>query len=502
MDVLIVIGIFLLLFVVVALIVVLSRRIIKVGPNEVLVISGRGKGRTDELDTVRSNFRIVTGGRAFVWPILERVDDLSLELMTIDITTPDVPTIQGVKVTVDGVAQVKIGSDESSIRTAAIQFLSRSQDQIEYVAHETLAGHLRAILGTLTVEQLYRDREAFAQKVQEVSGEDMASMGMDIISFVIKDIKDDEGYLEALGRPRIAQVKRDAAIGEAEAARDATIESARARQEGESAKFAAETKIAESRKDYEIEQAAFEAQTNRKRAEAELAYTLQQNIENQKIKEEEVQIEVVEKQKQIQVQEQEAERMERELQATVRKPAEAEEYRIRTLANARQYQLQTEATGEAEAIRQRGEAEADAEKARGLAQAEVTRQQGLAEAEATARKADAWERYTQAAVLQQILDKLPEMATAIAQPLSKTDRIVIISNGDNGQGVGASRVTDDVTRIIAQVPSTIEALTGVDLTQSLQNLPGLKQSEEAAGNGAAEPAEPAEPRPTPTEPAV
>ena len=484
MDVLIAIGIFLLLFVVVSLIVVLSRRIIKVGPNEVLVISGRGEGRAEELDTVRSNFRIVTGGRAFVWPVLERVDDLSLEIMTIDITTPDVPTVQGVKVTVDGVAQVKIGSDESSIRTAAIQFLSRSQEQIEYVAHETLAGHLRAILGTLTVEQLYRDREAFAQKVQEVSGEDMASMGLDIISFVIKDIKDDEGYLEALGRPRIAQVKRDAAIGEAEAGRDATIESARARQEGESAKFAAETKIAESRKDYEIEKAAFEAQTNRKRAEAEMAYTLQQNIENQKIKEEEVQA-------------QEAERMERELQATVRKPAEAEEYRIRTLANARQYQLQTEATGEAEAIRQRGTAEADAEKARGLAQAEITRQQGLAEAEATARKADAWERYTQAAVLQQILDKLPEMATAIAQPLSKTDRIVIISNGDDGQGTGAARVTDDVTRIIAQVPSTIEALTGVDLTKSLQNLPALKQSEEAAGNGAPEPSEP---RPTPTEP--
>jgi len=477
MSVLIPIGIVLFVFVVVALIFGYASRVKKVGPNEVLVISGRGEGRRDELETVESNFRIVTGGRTFVWPIWERVDDLSLEVMTIDITTPDVPTVQGVKVTVDGVAQVKIGSDESSIRTAAIQFLSKSENEIEYVAHETLAGHLRAILGTLTVEQLYRDREAFAQKVQEVSGEDMASMGMEIISFVIKDIKDDEGYLEALGRPRIAQVKRDAAIGEAEASRDATIESARARQEGESAKFEAETKIAESRKDYEVQKADYEAETNRKRAEAELAYTLQQNIENQKIKGEEVEIEVVEKKKQIEVQEQEALRREKELLATVHKPAEAEEYRVRTLANARRYQLQTEATGEADAIRQRGEAEADANRARGLADAEVLRQKGLAEAEATAEKAHSWQQYTQAAILQQILDKLPEIAAAIAQPLSKTDRIVIIG-GENGRGSGAARVTDDVTRIIAQVPSTIEALTGVDLTESLRNLPGLKETPE------------------------
>jgi flotillin len=346
-------------------------------PEPGLIISGRGEGRRDELETATSNFRIVTGGRTFVWPILERVDDLSLELMTIDITTPDVPTVQGVKVTVDGVAQVKIGSDESSIRTAAIQLLSKSSHEIEHVAHETLAGHLRAILGTLTVEQLYRDREAFAQKVQEVSGDDMASMGMEIVSFVIKDINDGEGYLEALGRPRIAQVKRDAAIGEAEASRDATIESARARQEGEAAKFEAETKIAESRKEFEVRQAEYEAQTNRKRAEAELAYTLQQNIVNQQVRAEAVQIEVIEKQKQIEVEEQEALRKERELLGTVRRPAEAEEFRIRTLANARQYQLQTEATGEAEALRQRGQAEADASKARGLAQADIMRQQGV-----------------------------------------------------------------------------------------------------------------------------
>jgi flotillin len=465
------------LFILFAVLFVIANRIKKVGPNEVLIISGNKKAA-----------RIVTGGRAFIWPIFERVDQLILEIMTIEVTTPDVPTSQGVPVTVDGVAQIKIGSDQNSIKTASIQFLSKTEEEIRYVAHETLAGHLRAILGTLTVEQLYKDREAFAQKVQEVSGEDMASMGLEIVSFVIKDISDAEGYLEALGRTRIAQVKRDAAIGEAEAARDATIESASARQEGESAKFAAETKVAESRKDFEVQKAEYERETNARRADAELAYTLQQNITNQKVKAEEVEVEVVAKQKQIDVQAQEVARREKELDATVRKPAEAEQHKVRTLAEARQYQLQTEATGEADAIRAKGQAEADAAKAKGLAEAEVLRQkglaeaevirqQGLAEAEATMKKADAWKEYTQAAVIQQLIDSLPEVAAAIAQPLSKTDRIVVINNGGEN-GAGASKVTQDVTNIIAQVPATIEALTGMDLMGAIGHLPGLKSNVE------------------------
>jgi flotillin len=467
-----------------ALAVVYANRVKKVGPNEVLVISGRGEGKRDEAGS-RIKYRIITGGRAFVWPVLERIDDLSLEIMTIDITTPDVPTSRRVPVTVDGVAQVKIGSDFSSIQTAAIQFLSRSEDHIEHIAHETLAGHLRAILGTLSVEQLYRDREAFAQKVQEVSGDDMASMGLEIVSFVIKDISDKEGYLEALGRPRIAEVKRDATVGEAEAARDATIRSAVARQEGESAKFEAETNIAESEKNYQVQKAAYEAEVNRKQAQAELAYTIQQNIENQKVMAEEVQIEVINKQKRIEVQEQEVLRREKELDATVKKPATAEQFRISTLADARKYQLETEAIGESEALRLRGEGEAAAEKAKGLAKAEVIREQGFSEAEATAKKAEAWKEYTQAAIIQQIIDALPEVASAIASPLAQTDRIVVISGGgSDSDGAGTSKITQDITNIVAQVPTTIEALTGIDLVETLKSLPGIQEPGAAATNPA------------------
>jgi flotillin len=473
-------GTILVLFVVVGLIFVLgvflgfySSRYKKVGPNEVLVISGRRHGFIDHItgEKATRNYRIVKGGGAFIWPVLERVDDLSLEIMTIDVITPKVYTVQGVPITVDGVAQIKIRGDDISIATAAEQVLSKTSDEIRNVALQTLEGHLRAILGTLTVEEIYKDRDAFAAKVQDVAAGDLANMGLSIVSFTIKDIRDDQGYLDALGRKRTAEVKRDAQIGEAEAARDATVASAQARQEGETAKYQAETKIAESEKDYQVQKADYDAQTNRKKAEAELAYNLQQNITNQQVKAEEIQIEVVERQKRIEVQEQEVMRKEKELDATVRKPAEAEQHRIQTLANAKKFQTLTEAEGQAAAARSIGEGEADAAKAKGLAGAEVIREQGFSEAKAMEKKAHAWQMYNQAAIIQQIVEVLPRVAAAVSEPLSKTDRIVVINSG--GDGAGASKVTQDVTNIVAQMPATIEALTGIDLTETLRNLPGV-----------------------------
>jgi flotillin len=473
------------LFVVFVLFALAASRYKKVGPNQVLVISGRRHTITNPVtgEKERVGFRVVKGGGAVIWPIVERVDVLSLEIMTIDVETPEVYTELGVPVTVDGVAQIKIKGDEVSIRTAAEQFLSKSTTEVKTVAHETLAGHLRAILGTMTVEEIYKDRDAFAQRVQEVSAMDMAHMGLDIVSFTIKDIRDDQGYLDALGQARTAEVKRDARIGQALADRDATIKSAEARQEGETAKYEAETKIAESEKDYSVQKAAYDGEVNRRRAESELAYTLQQNIENQKVKAEAVQIEVVEKQKQIEVQGQEVQRRERELEATVRKPVEAEQYRIETLANAERSRTEIEAAGQASAIRATGEAEADATRARGLAAAEVQKAQGmaeadviqaqgLAEAQAMQKKAAAWQEYNQAAIIQQLIDSLPRVASAIAQPLARTERIVVISSG--GDGAGASRVTQDVANIIAQVPTTIEALTGVDVIGTIKNLPAVQ----------------------------
>ncbi|MFN2183944.1 MAG: flotillin family protein, partial [Anaerolineae bacterium] len=284
----------------------------KVGPNQVLVISGR---RREMINPVTGNrervgFRVVKGGGSFIIPVLERVDILSMEILTIEVEVRSVYTVEGVPVHVDGVAQIKIRGEDVSIYTAAEQFLSKGPDGIVYVAHETLAGHLRGILGMLTVEEIYKDRDAFAQKVLEVSGSDLANMGLEIVSFVIKDIRDDKEYLESLGRTRTAEVKRDAVKGEAEAqrdatiaqanaARDATIQSALARQEGETAKYKANTKIAEAEKNYRVEKAQYDEASNRQEVQAELARTLQEKITNQEITAQDVQIEVVAKQKQI-----------------------------------------------------------------------------------------------------------------------------------------------------------------------------------------------------------
>lgn len=429
--------ILLLLFILFTLVAIYASRVQKVGPNEVLVISGRQtrNRKTGELEP----YRLVKGGRAFIWPILERVDRLLLEIMTIEVITDDVYTSQGVPVTLEGVAQIKIASDDVSIRTAAERFLSKTRAEIINVAHETLAGHLRAIVGNMTVEEIYRERDKFAQEVQSVSATDFQNMGLGIDTFVIKDVRDKEGYLNALGRPRVAMVKRDATIAEQEAL----------------------TKEAEAKRDYALQQAAFDQEVARKRKEAELAGVLQEKITSQQIRAEEVQIELIEKQKRIQVQEQEALRMERELEATVRKPAEAEQYRIQQLADAERFEIEARANGEAAAIRAKGEAEAAAILAR-----------GLAEAESMEKKAAAWQKYNQAALIQQLIEALPQVAGAIAAPLSKTDRIVVISNGD-GAGTGAAKVSADIASIIAQVPATVEALTGVDLVQAISKLPGI-----------------------------
>src|SRR5271166_1320379 len=465
------------------LFVLVLSRYTKVGPNQVLIVSGR-KHRLEDGTTV--GFRIVKGGGTFVMPIFEKVDLLSLELLTIDVQTPEVYTSKGVPVKVDGVAQTKVKGDDISIATAAEQFLSKGVEDIKNIAMQTLEGHLRAILGTMTVEEIYQNRDAFASKVQEVAAGDMANMGLGIVSFTIRDIRDTQGYLDALGKPRIAQVKRDAQIAQAEADRDAMIKSSQATQAGQEAKFAADSKIAEAQREYQTNVAGYQATVNQKKAEADLAYDLQKFKTGQLVKAEEVQVQIVEKQKQIELQQQEILRKQRELEANVQKPADAERYRVETLANATKFQLETEAAGAASAakakgfanadvVRATGLAEADANKARGLAEASVIEAQGAATAEAMKLKADSFKQYNEAAVIEMIVRILPEVAGKVSEPLSKTEKIVIINSG-SGAGGGASKLTGDITQIISQLPPVIESLTGIKFEKLLQQIPALKNA--------------------------
>src|SRR3989449_6065108 len=474
------VGAFLLLWMVLS-------RYTKVGPNDVLIVSGRKHRLVDPDGTVRARgFRIVKGGGTFVYPIVEKVDVLSLELLTIDVQTPEVYTSKGVPVKVDGVAQIKVKGDDISIATAAEQFLSKGTDEIKNIAMQTLEGHLRAILGTMTVEEIYQNRDAFASKVQEVAAGDMANMGLGIVSFTIRDIRDTQGYLDALGKPRIAQVKRDAQIAQAEADRDAMIKSSQATQAGQEAKFAADSKIAEAQRDYQSNVAQYQAAVNQKKAEADLAYDLQKYKTGQLVKAEEIQVNIIEKQKQIELQQQEILRKQRELEATIQKPADAERYKVETLANATKFQLETEAAGAASAAKAKGFAnadvakatriaEAEANKARGLAEAAIIEAQGKANAEAMCLKADSFKEYNEAAVIEMIIRILPDGAGKISEPLSKTGKKVTIKPRERPGG-GAGKLTGDVTQIIAQFPPRLGRLSGGKFEKLLEQVPALRKA--------------------------
>jgi len=425
-----------------------ATRYIKVGPNEVLIIAGRKRkvlkanGNVEEV-----GYRIVHGGGAFVIPVIEQAQIMSMELITLEVKTPPVITLHGVPILVDGVAQIKVKSDEVAIGTAAEQFLSKTQAEIMRIAHQTLEGHLRAILGTMTVEDIYKNRDEFAIKVQQVSAPDLSNMGLCIVSFTLRDIKDEHGYLESLGKTRIAEVKKDATIGEANALKEATVKSAVATQDGEIAKIEAKTKIAEATRDFEMKQADYQASINQRKAQTDLAYDLQYNISQQNVKREEINVQIVEKERAIEVQEKEVMRRQKELEATVIKPADAEKTKIQMISDAEKYKIATTASGQAEAQRLLGISTAEAEKAKGMAEVEVLRTRGmneaqiieakgLAEAKAMSEKAASWEKYGNAAIVQMVIEKLPELAKAISEPLSKTEKIVMINSGGEGGGAG------------------------------------------------------------------
>jgi len=464
--------------VVVLLIIVFASRYRTVKADEAMIVTGA---------LTTDGMKIVKAGGTFVWPILQSTSFLTLQVHTLDIRTPEVYTMHGVPVMVDGVAQIKVKGDMESIATAAEQFLGKPDDELKNIATQTLEGHLRAILGRMTVEDVYRNREEFARNVQEVAASDLNKMGLQIVSFTIRDVRDKNGYLEALGQPQIASVKRDAEIAKANAYRDEQIAKSQALEEGKKAEFFAETNIAEANKAMEVKKAAFKQEQDKQKAEADQAYKLQEAKTLQSVKAEEMQIQVIEREKQIELEAKEIERRERELVATVKKQAEAERFAQEQRAEADRYQIEAKAKAEAEAVRLSGNANADKERAEGTAEADIIRLKGLAEAEAKDKIADALRKYGEAAVIELIIQKFPDIARAIAEPLSKTEKIVIVDGGGSGPNGGAGKVTGYVTDLLAKMPETVNALTGVDVNQLLKRLAegntALKKDVTAAADG-------------------
>jgi flotillin len=431
------------------LIIALWKQYRKVGPNEVLIVSGGRKRTITEPDGTKKQigYRTHIGGGTFIIPFIEAAEVLPLEVFTVDIKTPEVLTSKGIPIIIQGTAQVRVSTDEHSLRLAAEQFIGKGTEGMHTIAHQIIQGHVRSTIGMMSVEEIYQNRNDFGDKVEKEVTHDFDRLGLSIISFALTDISDTQGYLEAIGRPQVARVKHDAAVAEAETDKDAAIKAAIARKEGDIAKLQAETEIAEATRDYEAKRAEYQVIVNEKRAAADLAYELERQKMNQLLKKEEAEAVLVEKKKAIEIEELEIKRKEKELDATVKKPAEAESYR-----------REIDAKGRAVARKLEGSAEVDFLKAKGIAEAEAMR-----------KKAESWGEYNQAAVYQMFIDVLPDLARAIAEPLSKIEKIVIVGGAGEGP-LGASKVTGEVAKIMAQLPMVVESLGGTELKNLLTNL--------------------------------
>ena len=412
----------------------------KVGPNEVLIISG-GKKRSVTLPDGTAKevgYRIRIGGGTFVKPFVEQAQILPLEIIPMDFQIDDAISTNGIRSTVRAAAEVKIAGDEASIYLAAEQFLGRPLTDIRDVALRTLEGSTRALIGTMDLELLNKNRKDFANKVFDDVSTYFSNMGLKLLSFNLKEITDPSGYLEALGKPKIVEARRDAEVAEAEAARDAIIKSAEAKKEGDIARIVADTKVAEANQDLDLKKTELQTDLNRKKADADFSYELERHKLNQELKAEEAKVKLIEKDSAVELEKKEIDRVKQELEASVRQPAEAEQYR-----------LGAEAKGMAEAKR-----------IQGVVEAELVEKIGEAEADALRKKAESWNSYSQPALLQMMFEKLPDLAREMATPISKVDKIVMVSNDGK---MGTSKITGEVASMMSQLPTVVKSISGFDL---------------------------------------
>jgi len=436
----------------------MARMYRKAGPQEALIVYGfRGT-------------RIIKGGGTIIFPMVEMCKELSLELMSFDVAPQQsLYTNQGVAVTVEAVAQLKVKSDPVSIRTAAEQFLTKRAEQREGLIRLVMEGHLRGIIGQLTVEQIVKEPEMVGGRMRATCAEDMSKMGLDVVSFTIKEVRDKNEYITNMGRPDIARIKRDAEVAAAEADRDIAIKraeasraSAIAKAQADQERVAAETasmaKQAEAERDLDVKKASYLEASKRAQAQADKSYEIETNRQQQTVITEQVRVLQIEREAQVKVQQAEILRREKELIATVLKPAEIERQRIETLASAERQKLMSEAEGSASATRVKGEAEA-----------EIIFKKGDAEARAMNVKAEAFQEYNQAAVVDKLISSLPEVVRALSEPLGKIDKVTIVSTG-NGDAAGAYKLTGDITKIAAQVPALFEALSGMQMSELLSKV--------------------------------
>ena len=466
--------------------------------------------------------KVVHGGGKMVIPGFQRMDSITLENIQINVSIMKTKTRLGVPINANGVLIVKVKAEEESIKTAVQQFSAGSEEAtksaIQNIVMEVATGKLREIVSRMSVEELYDDREKFSADVQKVVDSALGTMGLEIKSFTINDISDDEEYIASLGKEQIAKVKAQAAIAEAEASKEKAIQTALAAQEqqiktaeatrlGREAQLLAETEIAKAEKEKQLKVEAYRKESETTKAISDAAYEIQANITSKEVKntqmdamvleknrqqevtEAEVQIRIAEEIKNIELAKSRAERAKAELIATVLEPAEAEKERRRLEADARKYDeiahaeaeaektrlegeararvLEIEGTAEARVLEIEGAAQAKVIEARGKAEADSIKAKGLAEAEALEKKAEALAKMDEAGKLQIIADILPELAKAVAEPFASIDKITIIGGGQNG-GNGVTDVAGYVTSGLAAVSEALQETVGFDLKEVMR----------------------------------
>lgn len=464
-------------FVIIALFVTYASRYKKVPPDKAMVVYGRRISSKH-----KRGYQVISGGGKFIMPVIESYEFLPLDVRTLDVNVKDIVTdvvSSGAKVNIKCVTQVKISSDTASLHTAAEHLLHKSDDEINEIAMKTLEGHVRGVCATMTIEEINSDRDKISLKIQNMAAKDLMNMGIEIRSFVVKDLEDEHGYLDALGIKRTEEVKRTARIGKAVANREATIQEAKAAQEGEQANAEAEGQVAVYHRDRDITRQKAEAEVEKERANREIAFSIQDARRKQELIVEERTIDIRDKEKSVEVQAQEVRRKEQEQIAEMVVPAkakadaiaaeadgqkrqaitlaEAEKQRLMLVAEGEKQKLSLVAKGQAEKIRQEGMAEADIIKLKGEAEAAAIRAKGLATAEAMEKKALAWEMYGKAAVTQLIVEQLPAIVGEAARPLQNTEKIIIMGEK------GPSNLVGSVVDIAAQAPALVKSLTGMEI---------------------------------------
>lgn len=450
--------------VIILVIVIIFTGYKKAPPDTAFIISGLRK-------------KIIIGKASVKLPFLERMDKLSLKLIAIDVkTTNAVPTADYINIQVDAAVNVKISSEPSRLALAAQNFLNQNTQYIASIAREVLEGNMREIVGRMRLEEMVSDRQKFANLVKENAEPDLAAMGLDIVSFNVQNFSDGNGVIEDLGIDNISQIKKKAAIAKAEAEKEIAVAKAEADRQANDARINSEREIAKKNNELALQKAELKKMEDTKKAEADAAYSIQQQQQRKTIEITTAEASIAKQEKEVILKQREAEVQEKALDAQVKKKAEADRYARQQQSEAELYERQKRAEAEkfeteksAMAMKATAEAQAFAKEQEaagirmvGEAEAEAIRARGLAEAEAMEKKALAYQKYNNAAMAEMLINVLPDIAGKIAEPLTKIDKITIIGSGDS-DGVGA--VADHVPTVMTKLFETMKETVGIDMSE-------------------------------------